>query len=241
MLIGIVLRGVAFDFRVKARDKHKSMWNRLFSIGSLAAASAQGWMLGSFLTGFGHSGWKLVFSAFVALTLPTAYSMLGAGWLIMKTEGELQQKAVRWASRVLWPMGATLAGISLASPLVSQTVFEKWFALPQFFALLPVPVACAASFFAAWHVLGRRELVAAGHGWVVFASTVLIFVLAFFGLAYSLYPFIVIDRMTVWQAAADTKSLEFILVGVAITLPAIVGYTVFMYRVFRGKATTLNY
>jgi cytochrome d ubiquinol oxidase subunit II len=241
MLIGLVLRGVAFDFRVKARAAHKPMWNALFSAGSLLMATAQGWMLGSYLTGFDGSAWPLAFSAFIALTLPTAYAMLGAGWLIMKTWDALQAKAVRWARNVLWPMGATLVGISLATPLVSPTVFDKWFVLPQFFALLPIPLACAAAFFAAWHVLSRPRVLAAGYGWIVFASTVLIFLLAFFGLAYSLYPYIVIDRLTIWQAASATKSLVFIFVGVAITLPAIIVYTVFMYRVFWGKARELSY
>jgi cytochrome d ubiquinol oxidase subunit II len=241
MLLGLVLRGVAFDFRVKARDAHKRMWNMLFSLGSLLASVAQGWMLGSYLTGFGREWWALLFSAFIALTLPTAYAMLGAGWLMMKTWDELQAKAVHWARKVLWPMGATLMGISLATPMVSPTVFGKWFVLPQLFALLPIPLASAAAFFAAWHVLNRPRVLQAGYGWVVFVATVLIFVLAFFGLAYSLYPYIVIDRLTVWQAASATKSLLFILVGVAITLPAIVGYTIFMYRVFWGKARELSY
>lgn len=241
MLIGLVLRGVSFDFRVKARDAHKSMWNALFAIGSLMAAMAQGWMLGSYLTGFDYSIWSLLFSLGIALTLPTAYAMLGAGWLIMKTGGALQLKAVGWARKVLWPMGAALVGISLATPAVSQTVFDRWFNMPQFIGLLPIPVACAAAFYAAFHVIGKPRVVAAGYGWVVFASTVLIFVLAFLGLAYSLYPYIVIDRLTVWQAASATKSLTFIFVGVAITLPAIIVYTVFMYRVFWGRARALNY
>ena len=102
-------------------------------------------------------------------------------------------------------------------------------------------MACAALFFSVFLVTGRRQVVQAGYGWVVFASTVLIFVLAFIGLAYSLYPYIVIDRMTVWQAASATKSLVFIFVGVAITLPAIIVYTIFMYRVFWGKARELSY
>lgn len=241
MLIGLVLRGVAFDFRVKARDAYKAMWNRLFAIGSLLAAASQGWMLGSYLTGFDHGLWSLLFSAFIAVTLPTAYAMLGAGWLIMKTTDVLQAKAVRWAGRVLWPMGATLVGISLASPLVSPTVFDKWFVLPQFFELLPIPLTCAGAFAAAWHVLRRPKVVAAGYGWVPFGATVLIFVMAFLGLAYSLYPYIVVDRLTVWQAASATASLQIIAVGVAITLPAIIVYTIFMYRVFWGKASALSY
>jgi cytochrome bd ubiquinol oxidase subunit II len=241
MLVGIILRGVSFDFRVKAHAARKGLWNRLFSIGSLLAAAAQGWMLGSYLTGFDDSVWSLLFAFGIAITLPTAYAVLGAGWLIMKTDGELQQRAVAWARKALWPMGAALVGISLATPLVSHTVFERWFALPQFIALLPIPVACAVAFFAAHHVLSRPRLVKDGYGWIVFGGTVLIFVLSFIGLAYSLYPYIVIDRLTIWQAAADANSLMFIFVGVAITLPAIIGYTIFMYRVFWGRAQELTY
>jgi cytochrome d ubiquinol oxidase subunit II len=241
MLVGLILRGVSFDFRVKARAAHKATWNRLFALGSLLAASAQGWMLGSYLTAFDTGFWSRLFALGIALTLPTAYAMLGAGWLIMKTEGELQAKAVRWARKVLWPMGAALVGISLATPMVSPTVFEKWFAMPQFLGLLPIPVACAAAFFAAFHVTGRERVVQAGYGWVVFASTVLIFVLAFLGLAYSIYPYIVLERLTVWEAASAHESLVVIFVGVAITLPVIIVYTVFMYRVFWGKARALSY
>jgi cytochrome bd ubiquinol oxidase subunit II len=241
MLLGLILRGVSFDFRVKAHAARKDMWNRFFSLGSLMAASAQGWMLGSYLTGFDHSLWPSLFSLGIALTLPTAYAMLGAGWLIMKTGEELQLRAVAWARKVLWPMGAALVGISLATPLVSRTVFEKWFSMPQLVALLPIPVACAVAFFAAFHVISKPRVVAAGYGWIVFASTVLIFVLAFLGLAYSLYPYIVIDRLTIWQAASAPNSLMFIFVGVAITLPAIIVYTVYMYRVFWGRATALSY
>jgi cytochrome d ubiquinol oxidase subunit II len=241
MLIGLILRGVSFDFRVKARAARKQLWNRLFSLGSLMAAMAQGWMLGSYLTGFDYGLWSLLFSLGIALTLPTAYCMLGAGWLIMKTWGELQLKAVGWARTALWPMGVALVGISLATPMINQNVFDKWFAMPQLIGLLPIPVACAAAFFAAFHVVSKPKVVAAGYGWIVFASTVLIFVLAFLGLAYSIYPYIVIDRLTVWQAAAAHESLVFIFVGVAITLPAIIVYTIFMYRVFWGRASTLSY
>ena len=241
MLIGLILRGVSFDFRVKARAERKALWNGLFSLGSLTAAAAQGWMLGSYLTGFDHGWWSSLFSLGIALTLPTAYAMLGAGWLIMKTGDELQRKSVAWARKVLWPMGAGLVGISLATPLVSPTVFDRWFAMPQLLGLLPIPVACVVALFTAWHVTRDPKVVAAGYGWLVFASTVLVFVLAFLGLAYSLYPYIVIDRLTIWQAASATKSLFFIFVGVAITLPAIIVYTIFMYRVFWGRARALSY
>jgi len=241
MLIGLTLRGVSFDFRVKARAARKGMWNALFAIGSLLAAAAQGWMLGRYLTGFVHDARSTLFSAGIALTLPTAYAMLGAGWLMMKTGGRLRDKATRWARMALWPMGVALVGISLATPLVSPTVFARWFAMPQLIGLLPIPVACAVAFYAAFHVTRHPYVVAAGYGWVVFASTVLIFVLSFLGLAYSLYPYIVVDRLTVWQAASATRSLVFIFVGVAITVPAIIVYTIYMYRVFWGPAQALSY
>jgi cytochrome d ubiquinol oxidase subunit II len=241
MLVGLILRGVSFDFRVKARAARKGMWNALFATGSMMAAAAQGWMLGAYLTAFDPGMWSRLFSLGIAITLPTAYAMLGAGWLIMKTEGALQRKAVGWARKVLWPMGLALVGISLATPMVSPNVFDKWFAMPQLIGLLPIPVACAAAFFAAYHVSNRERVVDAGYGWVVFASTVLIFMLSFLGLAYSIYPYIVIDRLTVWQAASAHDSLVVVFVGVAITLPAIIVYTVFMYRVFWGKAVALSY
>jgi cytochrome d ubiquinol oxidase subunit II len=241
MLIGLILRGVAFDFRVKAPAGYKTLWNRLFALGSLLAALAQGWMLGSYLTGFDTHLFALLFSAGIAITLPTAYALLGAGWLLMKTEGELRARAMAWGRRVFWPMAVALGAISLATPLASPTVYAKWFVLPEFFALLPIPLASAAALAAAWLVLHRPRVVDAGYGWVVFVATVIVFVLAFFGLAYSIYPYIVVDRLTVWQAASATESLVVILIGVAITLPAIIAYTIFMYRVFWGRAGTLSY
>ncbi len=241
MLIGLILRGVAFDFRVKAPLPYKPFWNRAFFGGSLTAAAAQGWMLGSYITGFDHGWLGWAFSLGVALTLPAAYALLGAGWLIMKTEGELQAKAVHWARRALWPMAAGLVVISAATPLVHEAVIEKWFGLPQVFALMPVPLVCASALLAIWWVSTRPAVVGAGYGWLVFANTVLVFVLAFFGLAYSILPDIVIGQLSVWEAAAATESLTVIFIGTAITLPVIIGYTVFMYRVFWGKARSLSY
>lgn len=241
MLIGLILRGVAFDFRVKARVEHRATWNTLFALGSLVTTLAQGWMLGAYVTGFSNAPWAQVFAAGIALTLPAAYGMLGVGWLIMKTEGALQQQALGWGRRLWWPMGVALVGISVASPWVSPTVFDKWFALPELFVLLPIPLACGAALLAIRHVLRTPKVVQAGYGWIVFAAAVLVFVLAFFGLAYSLYPYIVIDRLTVWQAASATESLVVIAVGVGLTLPVIVAYTVFMYKVFWGKASPLRY
>lgn len=241
MLIGLILRGVAFDFRVKAPLRYKPFWNRAFFGGSLLASAAQGWMLGSYITGFDHSALGWAFSLCIAVTLPAAYVMLGAGWLIMKTDGALRDHAVAWARRALWPMAASLFAISLATPLVSAQVWDKWFAVPELFMLLPVPLMSVLALVAIHWVAGRSSVVEAGYGWLVFANTVLIFVLAFFGLAYSLYPYVVIGQMTVYEAAAATPSLVVTFVGVALTVPVIVAYTVFMYRVFWGKARALSY
>lgn len=241
MLIGLILRGVAFDFRVKAPPRYKPFWNRAFFAGSLLAALAQGWMLGSYVTGFERSALGWAFSLGIALTLPAAYVMLGAGWLIMKTDGELRERAVAWARAAWWPMALALLAISAATPLVSPAVWDKWFGLPQVFMLLPIPLVCSLALFAIRWVCQRPAVVAAGYGWLVFANTVLVFVLAFFGLAYSLFPDVVVGRLTVWEAAAATASLQFTFVGVALTVPVIVAYTVFMYRVFWGKARALSY
>ena len=138
MLIGLILRGVSFDFRVKARAARKGTWNRLFALGSLMAAAAQGWMLGSYLTGFDRGLWSMLFSLGIALTLPTGYALLGAGWLIMKTGDSLQRKAVGWARMMLGPMGVALIGISLASPLVSQTPsLMRWTPDPDAIQIVP--------------------------------------------------------------------------------------------------------
>ncbi|WP_110399651.1 cytochrome d ubiquinol oxidase subunit II [Sphaerotilus hippei] len=240
MLIGLILRGVAFDFRVKARAAHQPAWNRLFSIGSLLASLAQGWMLGRYITGFAEGAGPTLFAAVITLALPAAYALLGATWLIMKTDGALQVRAVRWA-RLTWPglvLGVGL--ISVVTPWVSEAVRQRWFSMPGLLALLPIPLMSAFS------LLGLRALlnshrVLGKQCWLPFVLVVLVFVMAALGLAYSLYPDIVPGRLSVWQAAAATESLQVILAGSVVSVPAIVVYTAFVYRIFHGKATALRY
>ncbi|MBL8360331.1 MAG: cytochrome d ubiquinol oxidase subunit II [Rubrivivax sp.] len=240
MLVGLVLRGVAFDFRVKAQDEWKPLWNRAFFAGSTIAAVAQGWMLGRYITGL-QDGWgPTLFAAAIAALLPAAYVLLGAGWLVLKTEGELQQHAVRWA-RIAWPPVVVGMGlVSLATPVVSETVRARWFSMPEFIVLLPIPLVTLAALVAGRAVLNSR-LVLDRLAWMPFTCTMAVFVFGAVGLAYSLFPYVVIDRLTVWQAASATESLVVIAIGCAITVPAIAGYTVFAYRVFRGKARALTY
>ena len=240
MLIGLILRGVAFDFRVKAKAGAKPMWDRLFFAGSLLASLSQGWMLGRYISGFGE-GWNYpVFAAAIALALPAAYTLLGAAWLIMKTEGALQEKAVRWAKLAWWPVVIGILLISLATPWISQTVRERWFELPAIIALMVIPLTTGISLIVARVVLDKaivkRELC-----WLPFVLMIAVFVLGFIGLAYSIYPYVVIDQLTLWQAASSPAALKAILIGVCISVPAIAGYTVFSYRVFWGKATELRY
>ncbi|MFZ2990252.1 cytochrome d ubiquinol oxidase subunit II [Ideonella sp.] len=240
MLVGLILRGVAFDFRVKAAAEYKPLWNRAFFAGSGLAASAQGWMLGRYVTGFAQ-GWEFqLFAGAIALLLPAAYVLLGAGWLIMKTEGELQRQAVQWAKIAWAPVVLGMALISIATPLVSLTVRHKWFAMPEFLALLPIPLITVLALLGARGVLNSHRVLGKVC-WLPFMLTVLVFVLGALGLAYSLYPYVIMDRMTLWQAASATESLAVILIGCAVTVPAIAGYTVFAYRVFWGKAGELSY
>jgi len=240
MLIGLILRGVAFDFRVKAQASHQAAWNRAFALGSAIASMSQGWMLGRYVTGL-HEGWQFdAFAAVIALALPAAYVLLGACWLILKTEGELQERAIGWATKA-WP--AVVGGIgliSVATPLVSTTVRERWFQMPEFIALLPIPLMSAIALLALRGLLNSHRI----RGklcWLPFTLLVLVFMLGFFGLAYSLYPFVVIDQLTIWQAASSPAALKVILVGVAVAVPAIAAYTVLAYRIFGGKATALRY
>ena len=240
MLIGLTLRGVAFDFRVKARDHHKPLWNRAFFAGSGLASMAQGWMLGHYITGL-NEGWQYqLFAATIAVALPAAYVLLGAGWLIMKTDGELQTHAVKWAKIAWLPVVVGMGLISIATPWVSATVRERWFSMPAFIALLPIPLMSVAALVVLRLSLNWKRVLGP-QCWVPFVLMVSVFFLGFFGLAYSLYPFVVMDKLTLWQAASAPGSLKVILFGTVITVPAIAGYTVFAYRVFWGKAGDLTY
>ncbi len=241
MLIGLILRGVSFDFRVKADARQKRLWNRCFAAGSLLASLAQGWMLGSYVTGLVPGNVNLLFAALIALTLPALYLVLGAGWLLVKTEGELFDRAAGWGRKAVLPMGLALLAISIATPLVSPTIRDKWFSLPNFIGLMPIPLATTVAFVTVVAVLRRVSSARPAYAWLVLAATILMCVLAARGLAYSLYPYVVLDRLTVWEAAAAPGSLRFVLVGLAAVLPFTLAYTVFVYRVFRGKATALGY
>jgi cytochrome d ubiquinol oxidase subunit II len=240
MLVGLILRGVAFDFRVKAQDDWKPLWNFAFFAGSMLAASSQGWMLGRYITGL-QEGWAFtLFAAAIAFLLPAAYVLLGACWLVMKTEGALQQRAVAWARQGWPPLVMGMALVSIVTPLVSETVRGRWFSMPEFIALLPIPLMTLGALVTARALLDSK-LVLGRLCWLPFVLVMAVFGLGAIGLAYSLFPYVVIDRLTVWQAASATEALVVIAVGCAITVPTIAGYTIWSYRVFAGKAGPLRY
>ncbi len=245
MLVALTLRGVAFDFRVKARAEHQPLWDRAFYTGSLLAGWSQGFMLGALITGFKADLASRLFSALIGLCLVAAYCLLGAGWLIMKTEGALQLKAVAWARGSWWFAAAGVAAISLATPLVSARIVDKWFSFPNLVLLFPIPAATVVLFLVMARSLKRLPLrLAQGNQYgaaVPFACTVGVFLLAFYGLAYSLFPWLVVDQLSLWQAASAPEALQVIFYGVVVVVPVIIGYTVFAYRVFWGKSTALQY
>ncbi|KUJ84001.1 cytochrome d ubiquinol oxidase subunit II [Microbulbifer flavimaris] len=241
MLIGLILRGVAFDFRAKAAVDHKLTWDRVFKSGSLLTTLSQGYMLGQYVMGF-ESGWQAqMFSLLSALGVTAAYSYIGAAWLVMKTERDLQKRAVQWTRKA---GRATLLGVlavSLINPLVNPGVFDRWFTYPLVMFVLLIPTLTFAGFVVNDRLLKRLPKENDRHCRVPFFLTVGIFLLCFSGLAFSFFPEIVPGELNIWQAASAPESLKFIFVGAAIVVPLILAYTAFSYYVFWGKATELKY
>ncbi|HBF07186.1 MAG: cytochrome BD ubiquinol oxidase subunit II [Gammaproteobacteria bacterium] len=241
MLLGLILRGVSFDFRVKAKTDHKKLWNNLFSIGSLIASMAQGWMLGNYVMGLTHSSLSMFFTLAITIMLPVLYIMMGCGWLLYKTEGDVYWKAVRWARIAVLPLGLGLLLISIATPLVSETIAAKWFRLPEAIGLMPIPLASMIAYGAIIGVLSSKSMLNNDKGWIVYVALIAICIMCGIGLGYSLYPDIVIDKLTIWEAASSKDAMQFAFYGTVIAVPCIFAYTIFIYRVFRGKTTELSY
>jgi len=241
MLIGLILRGVAFEFRVKAPASYKRAWNRAFFAGSLMTALSQGFMLGLYIMGLEWTPLTVAFSALTAVFLTVAYSFVGSTWLILKTEGALQRKAVRWAQGGIWGLVLGLASVSVASPLVSPRIFDKWFAFPEIVLLAPLPLMFCVLIGLLHMGLKRLPQPDDRFSWLPFAATIILFLLAFCGLAYSFYPYVVPEKLTIYEAASAPESLWIILMGTLFVLPAILGYTILSYTIFRGKARALRY
>jgi len=241
MLFGLCLRGVSFDFRAKAKVNHKAFWDRVFSFGSFLMAFAQGYMLASYTIGFAHGLYAKLFDGAVGLCVAAAYGLIGASWLIMKTEGDLQKKAIHWAKFCLFGTTGAIVLVSVATPLVSPRVYERWLSEPTVYAMALLPIVVAVLIGLTFYILNRLPKAQDRGCWKPFALTVGIFLMCLIGLGYSFYPYIVPDRIKIVDGASAPESLMFILVGALIVLPFMIGYTFFAYKIFHGKTKELAY
>lgn len=238
MLAGLIWRGVAFEFRFKADESHKPFWDKAFIWGSYMATFSQGVALGAFINGFPVEGgayaggvfdWLTPFSLFTGVGLVVAYALLGATWLVMKTEGGLQARMRQLGKPVTVVVLATIVAVSIWTPLAHPDIAGRWFALPNLYYLAPVPVCVA---LVGWLLI--RTLSADTHA-APFALSLALLFLGYSGLAISLWPNIIPPSMSIWQAAAPPQSMGFALVGALFIIPFILGYTAWSYYVFRGK------
>lgn len=238
MLLGLIFRGVAFEFRFKASPEKQHIWDKAFIGGSLIATFTQGMVVGAFIHGFPVTGrsysggpfdWFTPFALFCGIGLVTAYALLGCTWLIMKTEGHVQQVMHKLAAPLTVAMLLIIAVISLWTPLAHPQIAARWFSLPNLFWFLPVPLLVL---LASWALL---RAVKRGDHYAPFLLTLLLVFLGYSGLGISIWPYLIPPAISLWQAAAPPQSLGFMLVGALFIIPIILVYTFWSYYVFRGK------
>lgn len=241
MLIGLIFRGVAFEFRFKAEGKSRYLWDYAFHVGSLTAAFCQGVILGAFVHGIevtnrNYSGgaldWVSGFSIMTGVAVVFGYALLGATWLIMKTDDFLQKWSRAVASYLLGFVAIFLALVSICMPFMNSEISHFWFSFPNFLYLLPIPLLTAILFIWLWYDLHFSKA-----EYRPFFLSMGIFLLGYLGLGISFYPWIIPFKFNIWEAAASSPSLSLLLVGVAPLLPLILSYTAYCYYVFRGKST----
>jgi len=238
MLVGLVFRGVAFEFRFKAREHERHFWDKAFIGGSFVATFFQGMALGAYINGIQVAGrayaggpldWITPFSLFTGLGLLVAYALLGSTWLIMKTDGPLQQRACRITRWLAWTLVAVIAVISIWTPLADQQIARRWFSLPNLIWFSPVPLLVALATFVLLRALRQQ------HEITPFLCTLALVFLSYSGLGISLWPNIVPPSISVWEASGPPQSQGFALVGALLVIPFILMYTAWAYYVFRGK------
>lgn len=240
MLIGLVFRGVAFEFRFKAKEHKRHIWDKAFIGGSLAATFFQGVALGAFIEGIpvenrqfagGGLDWLAPFPIFSGLGLVAAYALLGCTWLIMKTEGRLQEQMHDMARPLALVLLAVIGIVSIWTPLSHGEIAQRWFSLPNLFWFLPVPLLVLVTFFYLLRSVANYD------NTLPFVLTLILIFLGYSGLGISLWPNIVPGSLSIWQAAAPPQSQGFALVGALFIIPFILVYTAWSYYVFRGKVT----
>ncbi|MBV1907975.1 MAG: cytochrome d ubiquinol oxidase subunit II [Kangiellaceae bacterium] len=241
LIIGLIIRGVAFDFRAKAVTKFQLMWDRSFKFGSILASSSQGYMMGSYVMGFENSVNAILFSILGAVCVTAAYAYIGGTWLVLKTEGELQKFAAKKARVAGWITAIGIMAICITNPIINPLVAERWFSLPAAILLIPIPLMVILLMVATDIYLKKVPLKNDLACWIPFASVAGVFFLCVVGLAYSYFPYVIPNKLLAQDAASATASLEFVFYGVVIVLPVILLYTLFSYRLFKGKTTELTY
>jgi cytochrome d ubiquinol oxidase subunit II len=238
MLLALVFRGVAFEFRYRDAE-HRTFWDYAFSYGSGIGAFAQGIVLGAFIQGFQVEGRHFAggsfdcftpFSILTGIALVFGYSFLGAGWLILKTEGALQAWARRWGRIAFLGVLVCVAIVSVWTPIVQPQIHERWFSFPNVLVLAPVPVVTALIAWLAWRALNSETSEATPFLWGV-----ALFAMSYLGIAISLFPMIVPFKFTLWEAASSPRTQAFMLIGTLFLLPVILMYSGWSYWVFRGK------
>lgn len=236
MLFGLIFRGVSFEFHEHSRSKH--FWSLSFGLGSLTAAVAQGLALGGLLGGVQATGreftggvwdWLSPFSVLVAVGVVFGYALLGATWLIIKTTGKLQKDNYRNARLSAYLMLLAAAGVSLWTPIRFDYIAEKWFSLPAFLWIVPLPIFALLSFFMLLRALGK------GYEHSPFGWSIAIFLCSFVGLATSFFPYIVPPEVTLAKAASSPMTLAFMLTGIGLLIPVMLVYNGYLYLVFHGK------
>jgi cytochrome d ubiquinol oxidase subunit II len=237
MLLALIFRGLAFEFRYRDAE-HRTFWDHGFAYGSALAAFAQGVVLGAFIQGFHVEGRHFVgssfdcltpFSVFSGVALMFGYALLGAGWLVIKTEGALQEWARALGRRALIGTALAIAVVSLWTPLIDAHIAARWFSWPNIAVLAPVPLITAGLVAFAWWSFRN------GSDHAPFLAALGLFVMSYVGIAISLWPMIVPGHYTLEEAAASESTQAFLLVGTLVLLPVILFYTGWSYWVFRGK------
>ena len=238
MLIGLIFRGVAFEFRFKTEPGRRRIWDKAFAGGSYVASFFQGVTLGGFVQGVpvrdgayagGPFDWATPFALFTGAGLLVAYALLGGTWLILKTEGPLQERMRALSRYLMWALLSVIVVISIWSPLAEEYIAKRWFTFPNILWFSPVPVLVALVTFALLRAL--RE----GAHMSPFLLTLALIFLGYSGLGISLWPNVIPPSTSIWAAAGPPQSLGFTLVGALLIIPIILTYTIWSYWVFRGK------
>ena len=240
MLMGLIFRGVAFEFRFKARPEKRHIWDKSFIGGSLVATFFQGVALGAFIDGIpvvnreyagGGLDWLSPFTVFCGIALIVAYALLGCTWLIMKTEGHLQERMHKLGRPLALAVLVLMGIVSLWTPLAHTDIAARWFTLPNLFWFLPVPILVLVTMYSLLKAIARKA------HYMPFLLTLVLIFLGYSGLGISLWPNIIPPSISIWDAAAPPQSQGFMLVGTLFIIPFILGYTFWSYYVFRGKVT----